>query len=168
LAVSRLAGNSRYKRNQSIGSRPIVPRRTARIASNMRPPQASRLIVALAVAALCLRLVWPVASPSVAPTEATSLTALIGEHALCLAQPASAAQAPNSGDSLPAPSGGHHDHDHSLCCLWHAAGGFLVPQAATVAHVAFVQIAPPIAAPSGFLPASQTGPSRARGPPADV
>jgi hypothetical protein len=141
-----------------------VPRRTGHIAIVERRPTASPLGVALAVLALCLRLVWP-APPSVGSADITALTGL-GEHALCLAASANADAPPIGSDRAPAPIGDHADHDHSLCCLWHAAAGFLVPQVAAVARIAFAELAAAAAAPPEFHPAGLIGPTRARGPPA--
>ena len=141
-----------------------MPRRTGHIAIVERRPAASPLGVALAVLALCLRLVWPTA-PSVGSADITALTGL-GEHALCLAASANADPAPIGSDRAPAPIGDHADHDHSLCCLWHAATGFVVPQVAAVARIAFAEVAPAAAAPPEFQPAGLIGPTRARGPPA--
>ena len=141
-----------------------MPRRTGHIAIVERRPAASPLGVALAVLALCLRLVWPT-PPSVGSADITALTGL-GEHALCLAASANADPAPIGSDRAPAPIGDHADHDHSLCCLWHAATGFVVPQVATVARIAFAEVAAAAAAPPEFQPAGLIGPTRARGPPA--
>src|SRR5216683_3059756 len=99
---------------------------------------------------------------------ATRLGAALGEHALCLAAPASTDPPPPSRDRLPASPGDHADHDHSLCCLWHASTGFVVPQTEVTGRIAFIEAMPPIAAAAEFHPASLTGPSRARGPPAEA
>jgi hypothetical protein len=115
------------------------------------------------VLALVMRLAWPM-PPTLASVDAGGLAAL-GEHALCLAAPASADRTPISRGQLPAPPDDHADHDHSLCCLWHASAGFAVPRIELAAHVAFVEAAPPIASAADFHPASLTGPTRARGPP---
>jgi hypothetical protein len=127
-----------------------------------------RFGVVLAVLALALRLAWPI-PPTLTHVEAGPLAAF-GEHALCLAAPASTDPAPVSGDKLPPPGGGHADHDHSLCCLWHAsAAGFALPQIDTAARIVFVEAISLIAATAGdFRPASLTGPTRARGPPQEA
>jgi hypothetical protein len=127
-----------------------------------------RFGVVLAVLALALRLAWPI-PPTLTHVEAGPLAAF-GEHALCLAAPASTDPAPVSGDKLPPPGGGHADHDHSLCCLWHAsAAGFALPQIDTAARIVFPEAIPLIAATGGdFRPASLTGPTRARGPPEEA
>jgi hypothetical protein len=118
--------------------------------------------IALAVLALGLRLAWPV-SPVPSSAGIADLVAL-GEHALCLAAPASTDPSPAGDDRVPRPAGDHADHDHSLCCLWHAAAGFIVPQVAAVAHLAFIETAP-IVASARYRPADLTGSTRARGPP---
>jgi hypothetical protein len=79
---------------------------------------------------------------------------------------ANADASPIGSDRAPVPTGDHADHDHSLCCLWHAATGFVVPQVAAVARIAFAEVAAAAAAPSEFQPAGLIGPTRARGPPA--
>jgi hypothetical protein len=117
--------------------------------------------------ALLLRLAWP-APPAVTPAEAGPLAAF-GEHALCLAAPASTAPGPVTGDTLPPASGDHADHDHSLCCLWHASAGFALPQIGVAVRIVFVDAVPPVAATAaGFRPAKLTGPTRARGPPQEA
>lgn len=134
-----------------------------RIALPRRGRPGSRLGVVLAVLALCLRLAW--LGPSVpASADLTGLAAL-GEHALCLASPASTDRAPIPGDTFPPPAGDHADHDHSLCCLWHASPGFVVPQVAAVARIAFAEAMSTVAATPEFQPPNLTGPTRARGPP---
>jgi hypothetical protein len=127
-----------------------------------RRPVMSLPGVALAVVALCLRLVWPTPSAPVS-ADIIQLTGL-GEHALCLAAPVGVVPAPIRGDTVP-PAGDRPDHDHSLCCLWHAAGGFVMPQVATAIRIAFTEAAPAIAAASEFRSADLIGPTRARGPP---
>jgi hypothetical protein len=127
---------------------------------------AGRLGVVLGVLALALRLAWPMPPTSI-PVDAVGWAAL-GEHALCLSTPASTDPSPVSRDRLPASPGDHANHDHSLCCLWHASAGFAVPQIEAAARVIFVEAALPVAAAIEFSPASLTGPSRARGPPAEA
>ena len=128
---------------------------------------ASGFGVVLAVLALFVRLAWPMPS-TLSPVEAGPLTAF-GEHALCLAAPASTDPAPVSGDKLPPAGGNHADHDHSLCCLWHASAGFALPQIDVAAPIVFPETIPLIAATGGdFRPASLTGPTRARGPPQEA
>jgi hypothetical protein len=129
---------------------------------------ASGFGVVLAVLALFARLAWPT-PPTVAPVETGPLAAF-GEHALCLAAPASTDPAPVSGDRLPPPGGGHADHEHSLCCLWHAsAAGFALPQIDTAARIVFIETMLPIAATAAdFRPAKLTGPTRARAPPQEA
>ena len=116
----------------------------------------------LALVALWVRLVWP-APPTIAQSDITALVGL-GEHALCLA-----AASPNSdpirSDDAPAPAGDRADHDHSLCCLWHAVGGFVLPQVAAVVRIAFTEEARPGATTLRFQPANLIGAARARGPP---
>ena len=121
----------------------------------------------LAVLALALRLAWPV-PPALSHFEAGPLAAF-GEHALCLAAPASTDPAPVSGDEAPASPGDHADHDHSLCCLWHASAGFALPQIDTAARIVFIETMLPIAgAAADFQSANLTGPTRARGPPQEA
>lgn len=121
----------------------------------------------LAVLALSLRLIWPTPQSTLIPTEIGGLAAL-GEHALCLAAPAATDPAPLSSDKLP-PAGNHADHDHSLCCLWHASAGFVPPQIESSGRVVFVEAVLRFAAAAAdFHPASLTGPTRARGPPAEA
>ena len=127
---------------------------------------ASRLGVVLGVLALALRLAWPMPPTSI-PVDAVGWAAL-GEHALCLSTPASTDPSPVSRDRLPASPGDHANHDHSLCCLWHASAGFAVPQIEAAARVVFVEAVLPVAAAVDIHPASLTGPSRARGPPAEA
>jgi len=166
LAVSRAAANSRDQRIQPSGSKLIVRRRIGHIALGERRPAASLLGVALAVLALCLRLVWPV-PPSVGSADATVLTGL-GEHALCLAASSSSGAVSTHSDSVPAPVGDPADHDHSLCCLWHAVPGFTVPQFASLARIAFAATVPPVATGSEDRSADLTGSNRARAPPKEV
>ena len=166
MAASHAAANSRDQRIQPSGSKLIVRRRTGQIALPERRPAASLLGVALAVLALCLRLVWPVPQ-SVGSADVTVLTGL-GEHALCLAASASSGAVPTHSDSVPAPVGDPADHDHSLCCLWHAVPGFTVPQLAFLARVAFAETVPPVATGSEYRSADLTGSNRARGPPQEV
>ena len=163
LAVSYAAANSRDQRIQPSGSKLIVRRRTGHIALGERRAAASLMGIALAVLALCLRLVWPV-PPSVGSADVTVLTGL-GEHALCLAASASSGAAPIHSDSVPAPVGDPADHDHSLCCLWHAVPGFTVPQLAFLARVAFAETVPPVATGSEYQPDEPNGSNRARGAP---
>jgi len=118
------------------------------------------------VLALSLRLGWPV-PPTLASVDAGAI-ATFGEHALCLAAPTSTDPSPVSRDRLPPSPGDRADHDHSLCCLWHASAGFAVPQIETPARIAFDEAALSIAAAVEFHPASLTGPTRARGPPDQV
>jgi hypothetical protein len=145
-----------------------VTRRTvSRIGFFQRRRPANRVGVVLAVLALCLRLAWPTPQPTLIPTDIGDLAAL-GEHALCLAAPAATDPAPLSSDKLP-PAGNHADHDHSLCCLWHASAGFVPPQIEAAARIVFAEAARPFAAaPVDFHPARLTGPTRARGPPAEA
>jgi hypothetical protein len=128
----------------------------------------SGFAVILAVLALTLRLAWPTPA-TLTPVDAGPLAAF-GEHALCLGVPASTDAAPVSGDRLPPSGGGHADHDHSLCCLWHAsAAGFALPQIDIAARIVFVETISTIAAIAGdFRPANLTGPTRARGPPLEA
>jgi hypothetical protein len=123
--------------------------------------------VVLAVLALALRLVLPV-PPALSLVKAGPLAAF-GEHALCLAAPASTDPSPASRDKLPPSGGDHAGHDHSLCCLWHASAGFALPQIDIAARIVFVETISLIAATAGdFRPASLTGPTRARGPPQEA
>jgi hypothetical protein len=133
------------------------------IALPRRGRPSSRLGVVLAVLALCLRLAW-LGPPIPVFTDLTGLAAF-GEHALCLASPASTDRAPIPVDRLPPPAGDHADHDHSLCCLWHASPGFVVPQVAAVARIAFAEAMSTVATTPEFQPPNLTGPNRARGPP---
>ena len=127
---------------------------------------AGRLGVVLGVLALALRLAWPMPPTSI-PVDAVGWAAL-GEHALCLSTPASTDPSPVSRDRLPASPGDHANHDHSLCCLWHAGSGVVVPQIEAAARVIFTEPAPLMAAAVEVHPASLTGPSRARGPPTEA
>jgi hypothetical protein len=129
---------------------------------------ASGFGVVLAVLALFVRLAWPT-PPTLAHVETGPLAAF-GEHALCLAAPASTDPAPVSDDRLPPPGGGHADHDHSLCCLWHAsAAGFALPQIDTAARIVFIETTlPTVATAADFRPAKLTGPTRARAPPQEA
>ena len=120
----------------------------------------------LGVLALVMRLAWPT-PPTLASVDAGGLAAF-GEHALCLAAPSGADPAPASRGQLPPPTGDHADHDHSLCCLWHASAGFALPQIEVAARVAFIEAALPVAAAADFHPASLTGATRARGPPTEA
>jgi hypothetical protein len=129
---------------------------------------ANRVGVVLAVLALFLRIAWPTPIPAAIPSDIGGLAAL-GEHAMCLAAPASTDQAPVPHDKLPAPTGDHADHDHSLCCLWHASAGVALPQIAASVRILFAQEMRPFSAvPADFRPASLSGPSRARGPPQEA
>ena len=134
--------------------------------SRQRHRPARRLAALLGVLALALRLVWPM-PPTLASGDSGGW-ATLGEHALCLATPANTDPATPPRDKQPASPGDHADHDHSLCCLWHASAGFVVPRIETAARIAFVEAVPPIAAAARFHPASLNGPSRARGPPAEA
>jgi hypothetical protein len=116
--------------------------------------------------ALGLRLAWP-AAPLPSSAGIADLAAL-GEHALCVATPASADPSPARDDRAPPPAGDHANHDHSLCCLWHAAAGFVVQQVAMVARLSFVEIPPILASASRYRPADLTGSTRARGPPGNA
>ena len=123
----------------------------------------------LAVLALSLRLAWPAPpTPTLTSADAAALAAF-GEHALCLAAATSTDPTPVSGDRLPTSPGDHADHDHSLCCLWHASAGFALPQIDTAARIVFVEpILPVAAAAADFEPEIQSGPNRARGPPQEA
>jgi hypothetical protein len=128
---------------------------------------ASGFGVVLAVLALFVRLAWPT-PPTLAHIETGPLAAF-GEHALCLAAPASTDPAPVSGDRLPPPGGGHADHDHSLCCLWHASAGFAPPQIDIAARIIFAEATlPTVATAADLRPANLTGPTRARAPPQEA
>jgi len=129
---------------------------------------ASDFGVLLAVLALFVRLAWPT-PPILAQVEAGPLAAF-GEHALCLAVPASTDPAPVSDDRLSPPGGGHADHEHSLCCLWHAsAAGFALTQIDTAARIVFIETTlPTVATAADFRPAKLTGPTRARAPPQEA
>jgi hypothetical protein len=118
------------------------------------------------VLALALRLAWPM-PPALVSGDPDGWAAL-AEHALCLATPASTDPTTLPRDRLPASPDDRADHDHSVCCLWHASAGFVVPQIATAARIAFIEAVPPIATAAQFYPASLTGPTRARGPPAEA
>jgi hypothetical protein len=144
----------------------VTSRTVARTAVDRRRRPAARLGVVLGVLALVLRLAWPM-PPALVSGDPDGWAAL-AEHALCLAAPASTDPAPQSRDNLPASPDDRADHDHSLCCLWHASAGFVVPQIGAPARIAFVETVPPFAAAAQFHPASLTGPSRARGPPAEA
>jgi len=138
--------------------------------SQIRPrrrPRIKRVFVAiLAVVALWLRLVWP-APPTIARSDITALAGL-GEHALCLAAPATQDPAPIRSDGVPPPAGDRADHDHSLCCMFHAVGGFVLPRVAAVARIAFAEAARPDARTRRFQPTDLIGAARARGPPGQV
>src|SRR5437762_3379872 len=153
-------------RNPAAGLGPdVTSRTTSRIAWHRHGRPASRLGVLLAVLALSLRLASPM-PPTPTFVDAGPLAAF-GEHALCLA--AATSTAPVSGDTLPTSPGDHADHDHSLCCLWHASAGFALPQIDTAARIVFVEtILPVAAAAADFQPEIQSGPNRARGPPQDA
>jgi hypothetical protein len=144
----------------------VTSRTVARTAFDRRRRPIIRLGVVLGVLALALRLAWPM-PPTLVSGDPDGWAAL-GEHALCLAAPASTDPAPASRDKLPASPEDRADHDHSLCCLWHAGAWFVVPQIATAARIAFIDAMPPIAAAVEFRPKRLTGPSRARGPPAEA
>jgi len=120
------------------------------------------------VLALALRLAWPTPPTPTLISGDPDIWVALGEHALCLATPASTDPSPVSRDKLPASPGDHADHDHSLCCLWHASAGFVLPQIETAARIAFIEATLAFAAAVGVHPASLTGPFRARGPPAEV
>jgi hypothetical protein len=104
------------------------------------------------VLALALRLAWPT-PPTLISGDPDGWAAL-GEHALCLAAPASTDPTTLPHDKLPASPGDHADHDHSLCCLWHASGGFVMPRIETGARIAFVEAMPQIAAVVEVHPAT--------------
>jgi hypothetical protein len=145
----------------------VTSRTVSRNTSRRHRRPASRFGVVLAILALCIRLAWPT-PPTVVPADAGPLAAF-GEHALCLAAPASTAPGPLSGDKLPPPTGNHADHDHSLCCLWHASAGFALPQIDIAARIVFAEATLPIAAAAADLRlANLTGPTRARGPPPEA
>src|SRR5665213_3586755 len=93
-----------------------------RLLSRYRRRGAQRFGVGLAVLGLCLRLATPTWAPehTAAPTGA-DLVALYGEHALCIA--AARSEAP------PEPTPPGPQHDHGLCCLFHANFGFGLPSA---------------------------------------
>ena len=117
--------------------------------------------------ALVFRLALPT-PPTVAHADAGPLAAF-GEHALCLAAPGGTAPGPVTGGALPPASGDHADHDHLLCCLWHASAGFALPEIDLAARIVFVETISSIAASAtGFRPAKLTGPTRARGPPQEA
>ena len=143
----------------------VTSRTVSRTALHRHRRPVRQFGVVLAVLALALRLALPV-PPALSHVEAGPLAAF-GEHALCLAAPASIDPAPISRDKLPPPGSGHADHEHSLCCLWHAsAAGFALLEIDTAAPIVFPEAIPLIAATGGdFRPASLTGPTRARGPP---
>lgn len=123
----------------------------------------SRLGVLLAFLALSFRLMWVAPPPSISSKIADF--AALGEHALCLANPANIAPASVPRDTDPAQPGDHADHDHSLCCLWHASTGFVLPQIVSAARITFVKTTPALAAAVEFHPADLTAANRARGPP---
>jgi hypothetical protein len=144
----------------------VTSRAVARTAFDRRRRPIIRLGVVLGVLALALRLAWPM-PPTLVSGDPDGWAAL-GEHALCLATPASTDPTTLPRDGLPASPDDRADHDHSLCCLWHASAGCVVPQIATAARIAFIDAMPPIAAAVEFRPKRLTGPSRARGPPAEA
>ena len=146
----------------------MTNRTVARTAFDRRRRPAARLGVILGVLALALRLAWPTPPTPTLISGDPDIWVALGEHALCLATPASTDPSPVSRDKLPASPGDHADHDHSLCCLWHASAGFAVPQIEAAARVIFVEAAPPFAAAVEVHTAKLTGPSRARGPPAEA
>ena len=131
-----------------------------RLFSRYRRRGAQRFGAGLAVLALCLRLATPNWAPehTVAAPDA-DLVALFGEHALCIA--AARGEAP-SEPTPPAPA----QHDHGLCCLFHANLGFAVPPAPPVptriALDAPAELFTPILA---LTPRAPTGAARARAPP---
>jgi hypothetical protein len=108
------------------------------------------LVVAMALCALVLRLGAP---PPVPVDAEIGLTALFGEHVLCVSGAVRADQ-----DLVPstpaAPARGQHDNHHAgWCCHWHATAA-IVPPATDVAvrvyfatptdRVTVAAIAPPI------------------------
>ncbi|HEX3884382.1 MAG TPA: hypothetical protein VHW66_17130 [Stellaceae bacterium] len=130
-----------------------------RLFSRYRRRGAQRFGVGLAVLALCLRLATPAFAPEpVAVPAGPDLVALFGEHALCIA--AARGEAPTE----PAPPA--QQHDHGLCCLFHANLGFAPPSApptpTLVALDAAVELLAPVPVLTSRAPA---GAARARAPP---
>ena len=141
----------------------MTTRTASRIALQRHRRPAIRHGVVLAVLALLLRLALPT-PPTPVPVEARDFAAF-GEHALCLAAPSRTDDAPTSRDGPPSPKGDHTEHDHSLCCLWHVGAGAAAPQLEPAVRIVFIEASPPVAAATGFHPASLTGPNNARAPP---
>jgi len=124
----------------------------------------SRLGVFCALLALSLRLASLAPPPPVISADFGDLAAF-GAHALCLATPANIDQRAIPAQKAPTRPGDRGEHDHSLCCLWHASAGFIVPQTAAPARIVFVDAVSSVPAADEFHPANLTGAIRARGPP---
>ena len=138
-----------------------MSRIAARIAWRRTRRLPSRPGVLLALLALSLRLVWPVSLPLISADVAD--LAGLGEHALCLSVAANIESVPASRDETPQPAN-DPDHDHSLCCLWHASGVILPGVDVGLRLLPFDAILN-VAAATEFHPARLTGTIRARGPP---
>ncbi|MBV8492742.1 MAG: hypothetical protein JO162_04610 [Alphaproteobacteria bacterium] len=115
--------------------------------------------------ALSLRLAWPV-SPPLISTDIADFAAL-GEHALCLSVAGNIESVPASRDGTPQP-GNDANHDHSLCCLWHALSGVILPKVDAGVRLARFEVISSVATATDFHPAKLTGTIRARGPPTQV
>lgn len=143
-----------------------MSRIAARIAWRRTRHLPSRFGVLLAPVGLSLRLAWPVSWPPPISTDVADLGAL-GEHALCLSVAANIDSVPASRDEAPQP-GNDADHDHSVCCLWHAVCGVILPQVDAGVRLARFEAISSVAAATEFHPEKLTGTIRARGPPTQV
>jgi hypothetical protein len=121
----------------------------------------------LSVFALCLQLIAPALRSSLHPDSRTAngdLSALLGEHALCLGAPAGSS---TGKPATPAEPAKDHHHDFASCCFWHGNAG--QPSPAITAGVAVslgiarIAFRPPTY--SIVVPTHPSGTFSARAPP---
>jgi hypothetical protein len=130
---------------------------------SQRGPAGCPLGLFLAIVALLAQIAGPVLHPPLRWGSANGvgdLSAILGEHALCLA--------PNSGGpspTTPADKAPKTDHDFTTCCFWHGSVGFVLATAAFIERVAFARSRVAFMAPPADVPTRLAGTVRARAPP---
>ena len=129
-----------------------------------RPGHAGLVLAALA---LCLQLIAPnmhSAMPLALRAGGDELSALLGEHALCLG---AVSGAPAEDSDAPTWPPEERHHEFAACCFWHGTGGLSLPRMAVATSIVFdlAGVAFPGRTSAILVPARLSGTFAARAPP---